>query len=116
MSMHYGTFSVQNNTGAQITSVVVQHRTTDHGSSHITVPSLANGATQGGGKVVTSTSNKDRWSVSFMDSSGQLRTGHENCGFESEDEGGNVLVVLNVSNFSINMPKSSSCDDNGYSD
>jgi hypothetical protein len=61
----------------------------------------------------TSTTNKDRWPVSFI-MNGRLYTGHENCGFESADNGGNVVIVLNAEDWNIDMPKSSSCSDNDY--
>lgn len=64
--------------------------------------------------ISTQTSSKDRWSVSFLNSSGELRTGQENCGFESEDNGGTVTVNLGSEEFDIVMPKSSSCDNNDY--
>jgi hypothetical protein len=114
MSEYKGTFSVKNNTGGTITNVVVTHATTDWPTSTINPGKLSNGESAGGGTVTTSSGNKDRWSVSFINGSNQLRTGQENCGFESEDNGLNVTVVLNTEDFDIDMPKSSSCTDNDY--
>ncbi len=114
MSEYKGTFSVKNNTGGTITNVVVTHATTDWPTSTINPPSMINGQTVGGGSVITSSGNKDRWSVAFINGSNQLRTGYENCGFESEDNGGNVTIVLNSEEFDVDMPKSSSCTDNDY--
>jgi hypothetical protein len=113
MSEYTGTFTVTNNTGATITSVVVTHYTTDYGPNTFQAASL--GSTPSTPTPLkTSTTNKDRWSVAFVTGSGQLLTGQENCGFESEDEGGNVRVVLNPEDWDIYMPKSSPCTDNDY--
>ncbi|MBP7260400.1 MAG: hypothetical protein KBB37_03855 [Bacteroidia bacterium] len=114
MSEYTGTFSVQNNTGGVITNVTVMHATTDWPNSTIYQSSMGINATATGGIVDTSTTNKDRWSVSFTDSNGDLRTGQEDCGFESEDNGLNVIIVLCLEYFNIVMPASSSCDDNSY--
>lgn len=114
MTIYTGTFTVLNNTGAAITSVAVTHYTTDYGPNTFRADSLAEGITSGTTNLKTSTSNKDRWSVAFVNSSGQLLTGQENCGFESEDEGGNVRVILNPEDWDIYMPKSSPCTDIDY--
>lgn len=114
MSKYTGTYQVKNNTGGAITNVVVTHATTDWPTSTINPGDMASGAIAGGGTVTTSSSNKDRWSVSFINGSNQLRTGQENCGFESEDNNGMVTIVLNTEDFDVDMPKSSSCTGNDY--
>ncbi len=114
MSEYTGTFTVLNNTGATITSVVVTHYTTDYGPNTFRAASLAESAASSPTPLKASTSNKDRWSVAFITGSDQLLTGQENCGFESEDANGNVRVILNPEDWDIYMPKSSSCTDNDY--
>jgi hypothetical protein len=64
--------------------------------------------------VVTSTSETDYWTVSFVNGSGVLVVGSNDCGFESEDNGGNVVLQLYPNYFSIVMPASSSCPNNKY--
>lgn len=116
MAEYTGTFTVQNNTGGQISHVAVSHYTTDWPASTISAGKLANNGILGGGIVDTSTTNTDKWSVSFINADNQLLTGQKNCGFESEDNGGIVNVVLNPGDFDINMPKSSSCDGTDYNE
>jgi hypothetical protein len=114
MAEYTGTFSVQNNTGGTITNVSISHTTTDWPGSVIQVPSLADGGTAAGGMVDTSTSNLDRWTISFINAQGVIITGYENCGFEKSDNGKNVVIVLCQEYFNVIMPASSSCDDNKY--
>lgn len=114
MTTYTGTFTVNNNTGATITNVVVVHYTTEFGPNTFRAESMASTVTGGQTSLTTSTSNKDRWSVSFVNANNQLLTGQENCGFESEDQGGNVRVILNPEDFDIYMPVSSPCLDNDY--
>lgn len=114
MSQYQGTFRVINNTGATITNVLATHNTTDYGNETIVVASLANGASSQPQAFTTSTSNKDRWSVAFINSNNGLDTGYETCGFESDDNGGVVTIELEAQEWDIQMPKSSSCTGNDY--
>jgi hypothetical protein len=114
MSEATGTFTVINNTGGQITNVVVTHTTSDYGTQQYGPATLADGTMGSRVGLKTSSSNTDRYTVSFSLSTGAQRTGNNNCGFESEDSGGNVEVILNASNFSIINPASSSHADNDY--
>jgi hypothetical protein len=114
MSTYTGTFTVINNTGATITYVAVTHATTDFGPNTVKAASLEQGQSTQPTPLTTSTSNTDRWSVAFVNGAGQVLCGLENCGFESEDDKGNVRVVLNYETFDIDMPQSSSCQDNDY--
>jgi hypothetical protein len=114
MSTYTGYFVVINNTGATITNVAVTHYTTDFGANTFHTSSLPDATTSPPTPLKTSTSNKDRWSVAFIGAGGQLFTGQENCGFESEDNGGTVRVILNPEDWDIYMPVSSPCLDNDY--
>jgi hypothetical protein len=114
MSEYQGTFSVQNLTGGTITNVVAQHSTSYWGQSLVQSQSLTNNASATGGKVITSTSQTDYWTVSFINGAGLLVVGSTSCGFESDDNGGNVNIQLFGSYFSVIMPASSSCTDNSY--
>jgi hypothetical protein len=115
MSTYTGTFVVVNNTGGTITNCIVSHvcsgqPTTTFGPGTLTEGQTSNPPTA----LSTQSSSKDRWSVSFLNSLGELMTGQENCGFESEDQGGKVLINLGSEKFDIVMPKSSSCNNNSY--
>jgi hypothetical protein len=111
-TQYTGTFSVFNNTGSTLTSIVIQHSTTNNGVQRNAVASLDNGAVSGTASFVTSSNDTDHWSVSAQGRG--LLTGEEDCGFESEDEGGNVLIILNAWNFGIVNPASSCCMSNSY--
>jgi hypothetical protein len=114
MAEYTGTFSVQNNTNGPIRNVSVTHTTTDYGPNTLFEGSIGQGGTAVGGVIKTSTTNKDRWAVAFTNSNGELKVGTENCAFKSEDDGHNVLILLNYDNFDIVMPDSSSCNGNSY--
>jgi hypothetical protein len=115
MSTSTGQFVVTNNTGGTITNCIVSHvcsgqTTTTFGPAPLNEGQSSNPATP----LSTQSSSKDRWSVSFLNSLGELMTGQENCGFESEDQGGTVTINLGSEKFDIVMPKSSSCNNNSY--
>jgi hypothetical protein len=93
---------------------VVQHSTSYWGAAVIQAQSLANNGTSGAGAVITSTAYTDYWTVSFINGAGVLFVGSASCGFESDDNGDNVNIQLNSSNFSVMMPVSSSCPNNDY--
>lgn len=103
-----------NNTGGQITSCIVSHVCSGQPTSTFGPATMQQGDSSDKIGLSTQTSSKDRWSVSFLNSLGELRTGQENCGFESDDQGGTVTINLGSEEFDIVMPKSSSCDDNSY--
>ena len=111
MSKHTGTFSVKNSTGGAITKVVVSHRTNgdEWPNSTIHDESLESGGSVTGGDVVTSTTYRDHWDVSFVNGSNELRTGSWACGFGSEDVGQNVVIDLGAKSYKICMPRSSDC-------
>lgn len=111
MTKHTRTFSVQNSTGGAITRVVASHRTngSEWPNSTIHDENLETNGTVGGGNVVTSTSYRDHWDVSFVNGNNELRTGSWACGFGSEDNGQNVIIDLGTSAYKIRMPKSSDC-------
>jgi hypothetical protein len=114
MTTYNGTFTVLNNTGGPINNVVVSHTTSEFGTTSFRAPTLGNltmGAPVG---LTTSTSNTDQWTVSFQNSTGASFTGEENCGFESEDNGRDVVVILGILSYSIIMPVSSCCTRNSY--
>jgi len=115
MAEYKGTFTVTNNTGVAIDNVIVTHYTTDFGANTFGPAPLPNANPSAQTALLTSTTNKDRWSVAFT-MQGRLFTGQENCGFESSDAGGNVSIVLDKESFDIDMPASSSCTDNDYSE
>lgn len=114
MSTYTGNFVVLNNTGGQITNCIVSHVCSGQPTSTYGPGTLQEGQTSAPIGLSTQTSSKDRWSVSFLNSLGELYTGQENCGFESEDNGGTVTINLGSEEFDIVMPKSSSCDNNSY--
>ncbi len=114
MSTYTGNFVVVNNTGTQITSCIVCHVCSGQPTSTLAPCTLENGDKSGLVAISTQSSSKDRWSVSFLNSNNELMTGYETCGFESEDNGLTVQIILNADYFNIIMPKSSSCDDNDY--
>jgi hypothetical protein len=114
MSEYTGTFSVQNETGGFITNLVAQHTTSSWPPGTVTEGSLANGGTSGTGQVDTSTSNTDYWTISFTNGVGILIVGSTTCGFESNDNGLNVVIKLYPTYFSVIMPRSSSCNNNSY--
>lgn len=114
INMYSGTFSIANKTGNSISNVSVEHIQTDYPNATLSVDSLDNGSSSGTMAFDTNNHHGDYWYVSFLDSSGNLWTGNERCGFESEDNGHNVTITLNATQFSITMPASSSCTDNDY--
>jgi hypothetical protein len=114
MSTYSGNFVVTNNTGGTITNCVVSHICSGQPTATLPPCTLANGETSKSIAFTTETSSKDRWSVSFVNSGNELRTGQENCGFESEDKGGTVTINLAPEDFDVEMPVSSSCMDNDY--
>ncbi|MCL1127995.1 hypothetical protein [Shewanella surugensis] len=103
MSSYSGTFSVMNNTGGTISNVNVQHHADDHESGTVQASTLANDNSTGGGQVFASSSHRDHWSVTYIASNGNLHTGNESCGFESEDNGDNVTIILNSDSWSVNI-------------
>lgn len=114
MSTYTGTFTVTNNTGQDISNLVASHTTSDYGTSSLGPQPLANGATTSPPvPFKSSTSQTDTWSVSFTCSDGQ-RTGSADCAFHDDDNGGNVSIILNLSNWSILMPAGHTCPDNDY--
>lgn len=113
MSQYQGIFVVINNTGHPISNVIVTHATTGFGPNTFTATTLLDSTPSAAMALVTSTPNKDRWTVAFV-MQGQAFTGYVNCGFESSDNGGVVRVVLDAESFDIDMPVSSSCTDNDY--
>jgi hypothetical protein len=114
MATYYGNFIVQNNTGGNISNCTVSHICTGQPTATLPPCSLTQGQDSSPTPFTTETTSKDRWSISFINGGNELRTGQENCGFESEDNNGIVTIVLNLEDFDINMPKSSSCTDNDY--
>ena len=114
MSEYKGTFNVQNNTGATITSLMVQHSTSYWPAGLVTAGSLSNGGTTGEAGVITSTAETDYWTVSFVNGAGLVVVGSTSCGFESDDNGGNVTIQLYGNYFSVMKPSSSSCNNNSY--
>jgi hypothetical protein len=114
MSTYSGYFIVTNNTGGTITSCVASHIASGQPTATLQPCTLANGQSSEKVPFTTESSSKDRWSVSFINSGNELRTGQENCGFESEDQGGTVTLNLAPEDFDVEMPVSSSCMDNDY--
>jgi hypothetical protein len=113
MSTYSGNFVVNNNTGATITDCIVCHVCSGQKTTLTGTMTLNQGQSSDKFPIWTQSSSKDRWSVSFV-GNGQLFTGYETCGFESEDNNGTVTINLGAEDFSIVMPSSSSCDGNDY--
>ncbi|WP_028888885.1 hypothetical protein [Tenacibaculum ovolyticum] len=113
MSKYTGTFNVLNITGRTIYNVNVSHSTTDFVSGEINIPELSDNQTSNEkGRLETGSGNRDHWNVSFNDANGTQYSGSHACGFESEDDGGNVTVSLHHNYFKMLNPKSSSCESN----
>ncbi|MEO8672873.1 MAG: hypothetical protein ABI411_16255 [Tahibacter sp.] len=114
MSTYNGYFQVTNNTGGAITNVTASHVASGQTTTYLPPCNLANGTSSQSIALSAETSSKDRWSLSFIQADGQVVTGNENCGFESEDNGLTVVINLSPEDFDINMPASRSCVDNDY--
>jgi len=114
MSEYKGTFNVTNDTGATITNLTAQHSTSYWQAGLVTAGSLSNASASSEAIVVTSTSQTDYWTVLFINGAGLLVVGSTSCGFESDDNGGNVNIQLYNNYFSVIMPSSSSCTNNDY--
>ena len=111
MSKHTGTFTVLNITGETIYNIRVSHSTTDYTASEIDIEKLVdNERSTKKGVVETSSGNRDHWNVSFNFANGVQISGSHACGFESDDDGGNVVVSLHHNYFKILNPKSSNCE------
>ena len=104
---------VTNNTGTTITNCIVCHVCSGQPTTISDALTLTQGSASQKYAMSTQSSSKDRWSVSFV-ANGQLYTGYETCGFESEDQGGTVNLNLGAEDFDVVMPSSSSCDGNDY--
>ncbi|WBX77732.1 hypothetical protein PG911_05590 [Tenacibaculum ovolyticum] len=114
MSKYTGTFNVLNITGETIYKVIVSHSTTNHVAGEVNIPELKdNQRSSQKGRLETSSGNRDHWNVSFNDANGTQYSGSHTCGFEPEDDGGNVTISLHHSYFKMLNPKSSSCK-SGY--
>jgi len=114
MSTYTGFFKVTNNTGVAITNATASHVASGQTTASLPPCNLNNGATSQSIPFSTETSSKDRWSLAFVLPDGEVVTGTENCGFESEDNGLTVVINLSPEDFDINMPASRSCSDNDY--
>jgi len=113
MSQYHGYFKVISQWPSAITGTA-QHRTTDYGTTVLSFTNLQPGAASAvSAQFTTSTTNVDRWSISFTDASGRLYTANGNCGFESEDNNGTVQLLPNFPEMElmIVMPVSSGCSD-----
>jgi hypothetical protein len=113
MSEYSGTFEVISQWTTNIVSGTAQHRTTDYGTTILEFNDLKpGGQTNQSPTFTSSTSNKDRWSISFTDETGRLYVAANNCGFHEADNGGVVQLFVNQPSleFSEVMPSGSSCD------
>jgi hypothetical protein len=115
MSTNTAKVFVQNGEDTPISNVVIMHTSSGNETSCFTVPNLAAGATSTNSMTITySTSSKDYWWVSFVDTNNDLNFGTSSCGIESEDANGNVIIQLNTASYSVIPPKSSACNSNAY--
>jgi hypothetical protein len=114
MANQLGSFTIENKTKGTITFVTGQHIASGHPTDTLTVSSLAAGDTTGKQAFETDTHSRDLWEVSFVNSDGELRTGHKFCGYEESDGNANVIILLQDDDFTIMPPVSSSCPDASY--
>lgn len=114
MSMFAGYFKFQNMTGQKITKGSCGHWTTDWGRSDIDLSGLEAGGMSEAKDFTTSSSNRDRWTFDITLADGKsYRCQEHACGFESEDNGGTVILQVIVKgdshSFHMIMPRSNSC-------
>ena len=107
-----------NQTGNQILAVYVNHNWESHNDAPDPNPTVEMAANGGIGFLINvGAGGSDDWSVAFTDMNGKYwyRSGKQ-CDVESEDynSGQEVQVVLGSGGFSIQLPKSSSCNNNYY--
>lgn len=113
------TCQVTNQTTDKIFGVFVRHQWTEDNSSSVP-PTNPTAVLEPDGKISftinVGSGGSDLWSLAFINTSGQCYyRENKQCNVEEEDLG-NVPVYINLepNNFSIVMPKSSSCNENDY--
>lgn len=114
------TCTVTNQTGGTITGLIVHHQWeqyNDHPNPNPT-PSLANDDSVSF-QINVGSGGSDDWSITFTDAQGNCwYRNQKQCNVEEEDQQSGQPVAVNLlpgtQGFSIEMPVSSSCTDNGY--
>ncbi len=116
-SPYSGTFTFQNSLSGTIQSGSATHWNSDYGQQTIDLAGLENNQTSAQQSFSTSSSNKDHWGFSATTTDGNsYGYADKDCGFESEDAGGNVQLAAFTDGgiFVVGMPVSSGCEGNMY--
>jgi hypothetical protein len=108
-----GTYTLTNCTGDTITDVSLT-LATGAGKYPLVEKSLAPGQSSGPVKFESQSGSRDFWSISFTRGGQGYSKQNKQCNFETDDAGQNVAFTVARKNYSIVMPESSPCIQNGY--
>jgi hypothetical protein len=113
MSSYSGKFNVKNSTGSEITNVHVTQGVSSE-SAELIISKMENDETSKTKDFSSKTNSNDYWTIKF--DLGGITYGRKDkqCNYEERDSPSTASIILESADFSISMPKTSSCDHNYY--